>query len=323
MEIMNVEQFLQSRQSDWKQFTQLLDRSQNQIAQLSPDEVKTLGRLYRVITADFALAQREFPQHRITLYLNQQVARGHAIIYRSEPLAFKRILRFATTGFPQIFRATARYTLVAAVLCLLPAILAALIINWQPAAAVWLLPPEAQNLIPIVEDKELWIDMPMAERPYISSFIMTNNIRVSFVAFAGGVTAGLLTVYAMIFNGLLLGGLTGLTAHHDIGFELWTFVIGHGVIELSTIFMAGGSGLLMGWAIIHPGLLSRRDALSQAARKAVRLIIGCVPLLVIAGIIEGFISPAETIPWPVKWSVGIGSGIVLYAYLLLAGRKKS
>jgi uncharacterized membrane protein SpoIIM required for sporulation len=174
----------------------------------------------------------------------------------------------------------------------------------------------------MIEDQELWTDIPVAERPFSSSFIMTNNIRVAFLAFAGGVTAGLLTIYILIYNGLMLGGITGLTAHYGVGFDLWTFVIGHGVIELSVIVIAGASGLMMGWAIIHPGLLRRRDALALAARKGVRLIIGSVPLLVIAGLIEGFISPNELIPWPVKWSVGLVSGIVLYSYLFLAGRKR-
>jgi uncharacterized membrane protein SpoIIM required for sporulation len=124
----------------------------------------------------------------------------------------------------------------------------------------------------------------------------------------------------MIINGLILGGITGLTIHYGIGFELWTFVIGHGVIELSVIMMAGGSGLMLGWAILQPGLLRRRDALALAARRALKLVIGCVPLLIIAGTIEGFLSPAENVPWLVKWLVGIGSGLVMYAYLLLAGR---
>jgi uncharacterized membrane protein SpoIIM required for sporulation len=88
------------------------------------------------------------------------------------------------------------------------------------------------------------------------------------------------------------------------------------------IFMSGGSGLMIGWAILRPGLMRRRDALAQAARKSVWLLSGAVPLLVVAGLIEGFISPSEVIPWPVKWMVGIGSGILLYAYLFLAGREK-
>ena len=319
---MNVEKFYQSRQNEWRQLTELLDRSQQAIERISPEEVKTLGKLYRAVTSDLAVAQREFPNHRVTAYLNQLVARGHAVVYRSEPLAFKRITRFATHGFPRTFRQTAWFTLTAALLLILPALAAGLLTNWQPEASTWLLPPQVQTLIPQIEDQDLWTDIPIEERPYASSFIMTNNIRVSFMAFGGGVTAGLLTLYAMIYNGLLIGGLLGLTAHYDVGFELGTFMVGHGVIELTTIFIAGGSGLMLGWAIIHPGLLRRRDALMLAARQALKLILGCVPLLVIAGLIEGFISPNENIIWQVKWGVGAVTGVILYSYLFLASRDK-
>jgi uncharacterized membrane protein SpoIIM required for sporulation len=95
---------------------------------------------------------------------------------------------------------------------------------------------------------------------------------------------------------------------------------------LSVIFMAGGSGLMLGWALLRPGLLRRRDALTQAAQKAVRLLLGAVPWLVVAGIIEGFISPNDSIPWPVKWSIGIASGVLFYGYLwwgIRAGRALS
>jgi uncharacterized membrane protein SpoIIM required for sporulation len=279
-----------------------------------------VGRLYREVTSDLALAQREFPRHRVAIYLNQLVARGHAVIYRGEPLAWRRLKRYIAYTFPVTFRQNLPFMLTAVLLLLVPALLAGVLTNWQPAAAEWLLPAQVQELIPQIEDQELWTDIPVNERPGASSFIMQNNIRVSFVAFGGGMTAGLLTVYAMIFNGLLLGGLTGLTAHYDVGFALWTFVIGHGVIELTTIFIAGGSGLMIGWAIIHPGLHRRRDAVRVAARQALILILGCVPLLVIAGTIEGFISPNENIPWVAKWAVGLGTGVVLYIYLLLAGR---
>ncbi|MCI0394208.1 MAG: stage II sporulation protein M [Chloroflexi bacterium] len=318
---MNVEQFYQSRQGDWKQLTGLLDRGQGNIHRLSPEEINTLGRLYRAATSDLALAQRDFPSHRITTYLNQLVGRAHAVIYRGEPMAGNRLWRFVSSGFPRIYRQTWPFILAAALLMILPAVVAGLATAWQPEAAVWLLPAEVQNLIPQIEEQELWTNIPIDERPYASAFIMTKNIRVAFLAFGSGALAGVLTVWIMIFNGLLLGGLTGLTAHYGVGFELWTFVIGHGVVELSVIFMAGGAGLSLGWAILRPGLLRRRDALALAARHSVRLIMGCVPLLVLAGTIEGFISPAEGIPWPVKWSIGIGSGLLLYSYLFLAGRE--
>lgn len=317
---MNVDQFYQSRRADWAQLNELLERSQDDIEQLSSADVKQMGALYRAAASDLALAQREFPQHRITTYLNRLVARGHAILYQSEPMALDRLRHFIRAGFPRAFRQTLPFFLAGLLLMILPALLAGGLTAWQPEAASWLLPAQVQQLIPQIEEQELWTDIPVRERPYASSAITTNNIQVSFLAFGGGVTAGLLTLYVLIFNGLMLGGLTGLTAHYGVGFELWTFVIGHGVVELTVIFMAGGAGLMLGWAILQPGLLRRRDALALAGRQAVKLVIGAIPLLIVAGLIEGFISPNQTLSPAVKWGVGLGSGVILYSYLLLSGR---
>lgn len=319
---MRVNEFYQSRKGDWETLSRLLDQSQKDMSRLSETQVRDLARLYRATTSDLALAQRDFPRNEVTVYLNQLVARAHAVVYRSEPLALKRLWNFATTGFPRLFRETWIFTFIAAMFFVLPAIASGIVTYVRPESATLLLPPEAHRLIGVVENKELWIDMPVEDRPYISAFIMRNNIQVSFLAFASGLTAGLLTLWVLFMNGLIIGTLTGLTAFHGIGFELWTFVIGHGVIELTIIFIAGGSGLMLGWAILRPGLMRRRDALAQAARKAVYVLLGAVPWLVVAGTIEAFISPNENIPIPVKWMVGLLSGVFLYSYLLLAGREQ-
>ena len=318
---MHIDEFYQSRKGDWESLSHLLDESQMDFKRLSEGQVRDISRLYRAATSDLALAKRDFPRNEITVYLNQLVARAHAVVYRSEPFALKQLWHFATTGFPRLFRETWVFTFIAALFFILPAIASGIATYVRPELATSLLPPEAQRLIGIVEDKKLWIDIPVEERPYTSAFIMRNNIQVSFVAFASGLTAGLMTLWVLFFNGLMIGTLTGLTAFHGIGFELWTFVIGHGVIELSVIFIAGGSGLMLGWAILRPGLMRRRDSLAQAARKAVYLLLGAVPWLVIAGTIEGFISPNTDIAAPIHWAVGITSGIFLYGYLLLGGRE--
>jgi uncharacterized membrane protein SpoIIM required for sporulation len=319
---MNPSSFFESRKSDWDELNSLITRSRKGENRLSPEDIRQLSRLYRAASSDLALAQREFPNHQITAYLNQMVARAHSVIYRGEPFAWNRIGRFVTSGFPRVFRQTLPFTAIAALFFIIPALLAGAGIFWRLDMAQWLLPAEMQSMMDMAENQELWTDIPWEERPFASAFIMRNNIQVAFLAFGSGVTAGLVTIWVMVFNGLILGGITGLTAYYGIGFDLWTFVIGHGVIELSVIFMAGGAGLMLGWAIINPGLLRRRDALALAARKAIRLVIGCIPLLVIAGTIEGFISPSEVFPWQFKWTVGIVSGIILYGYLFLAGREK-
>lgn len=237
-------------------------------------------------------------------------------------MAVHRLVNFVTAGFPRLYRAMFVFILTATLMFAVPALVAGISTAIAPQTATWLLPADVQELIPGIEKQELWMNIPVNERPYTSSFIMQNNIRVSFLAFSSGITGGIFTLWVLAMNGLILGGLTGLTAHYGVGFDLWTFVIGHGVIELSVICMAGGAGLKIGWALLRPGLMRRRDALALAARQAVYLMIGAVPLLMIAGTIEGLISPAENVPWPVKWGIGIVSGIALYSYLAFAGRER-
>jgi len=319
---MKTDEFYQSRKQEWELLSSLVELAQKDIKRLSTQDIERLASLYRAISSDLAVARRDFPRHPLTQYLNQLVARAHGTLYQGEPLAFNRLVEFAGRGFPRLFRETFIYTLAAFVMFAVPALAAGIQIAAEPGSAQWYLPAGAQELIPVVEDKELWIDIPMPERPFVSSFIMSNNIRVSILAFGSGLSGGLLTLWILVQNGLILGGLLGLTAHYGIGFDLATFVIGHGVIELSVIFMAGGSGLMLGWAILRPGLMRRRDALAAAARNSVRLLGGAIPWLIVAGVVEGFISPSETIAWPVKWAVGVGSGLVMYSYLFLAGRER-
>jgi uncharacterized membrane protein SpoIIM required for sporulation len=152
-----------------------------------------------------------------------------------------------------------------------------------------------------------------------SSQIFTNNIRVTFYAFALGAMLGVGTLYILAFNGASFGAVVALTYRAGFGNDLLSFVVGHGVIELSCIFIAGGAGLLIGTALLMPGDLSRGDALKSRGMEAVRLIVGCVPLLVVAGIIEGFISPQPISPF-IKIGIGVLTGIAMYSYLLLAGR---
>ena len=152
-------------------------------------------------------------------------------------------------------------------------------------------------------------------------FYIMNNIGIAFQTFASGLIFGLGSLFFLLYNGLVIGAIAGHLTRIGYSETFWSFVIGHGVIELSVICIAGGSGLMLGWAILHPGWLSRRDALARASGRAVRLVIGCVPLLVLAGLIEGFISPNEAIPWPVKWAVGLFSGVLLFSYLLFSGRR--
>jgi uncharacterized membrane protein SpoIIM required for sporulation len=163
--------------------------------------------------------------------------------------------------------------------------------------------------------------MAPAMRPAMASLIFTNNIRVAFVAFAGGVLCGVGTVYVLISNGLLLGGVLGAAQFYGVAPLLWGFISPHGYLELTCIVIAGAAGLMLGDAVLRPGLLRRRDALAHAARSAVELLGGAAPVLVVAGLIEGFISPSE-LPLEVRLAIGPLAGVTLYVLLFTVGRRR-
>jgi uncharacterized membrane protein SpoIIM required for sporulation len=317
---MTPDELIQNRRQDWERLSSLLQRAQRaQIAAMNEAELIEFGRLYRAATSDLAIAQRDFPRHNLALYLNQIVGRAHPFIYRGEPVIWRRLREFYMHGFPQLYREVAPFIGVAALLFFGTSIVFYLVTLANPDAANYVLSP---RLIGYIKTGHLWFKSPDAGGETLAALVMTNNIQVAFLAFAGGMLLSLFTIYVLVFNGLILGGVLALMQVYGHAAPLWEFVSGHGVLELSEITMAGGSGLMLGYAVVQPGLLSRRNALSEAARKAVTLMLGSLPLLVIAGIIEGLISPSDAPVW-LKYGIGITSGIMLYGYLFLAGRPRA
>ncbi|MGB8644955.1 MAG: stage II sporulation protein M [Anaerolineae bacterium] len=310
---------MKQHHADWERLTALVKRAQGgPLSGLSENELTELGRLYRLATSDLALAQRDFPNHALALYLNQLVGRAHPLIYRGEPIIWRQLKDFYLRGFPRLYREFSPFILAAALLFFGTAAISFAVMTLNPDAGSYLFSPYELRLF---KDGQEWWRELNSMRNIGSTIIMTNNLSVAFTAFAGGITLGILTVYAMIMNGLSLGSILGLMQAYGHAGPLLEFVVGHGVLELSEITMAGGSGLMLGYAILHPGLLSRRDALITTAQKAVRLMLGSAPLLIVAGLIEGLLSPSNA-PALIKVAVGLTSGVLLYSYLLLAGRKR-
>jgi uncharacterized membrane protein SpoIIM required for sporulation len=317
---MTPDELIAQRTTDWERLSTLAHRAQRgRLGALSENELIELGQLYRAATSDLALVRRDFPRHNVTRYLNQLVGQAHPLIYRGEPLIARRLGDFFAREFPQTYRELAPFILTATFLFFGFALLAYQIALVNPDAANYILSPGA--ISQIQSGKQWWKELNSMNE-IGSALIMTNNLRVAFFAFAGGMLLGLFTLYILIFNGLHLGMVFGLLQFYGHAAPLAEFVIAHGVLELSEITMAGGSGLMLGYAVLQPGLLSRKDALVVAAQKSIRLLLGSAPLLVIAGIIEGIISPSDA-PASIKYAIGIASGIVLYAYLFFAGRDYS
>ncbi|MEZ4733852.1 MAG: stage II sporulation protein M [Caldilineaceae bacterium] len=319
---MNLDTFLAERRPSWQQLEALLAQTKTNIRRLSPQELANLGRLYRSATSDLALAQRDFPNQRVTHYLNGLVSRAHAQIYQEEPLRRRAIYDFYGRHFPLLYRSLLPYTSLCFAVFLIGAMIAFGVTWRQPDAIYIFAGPGIEGLVRQVEAGTLWTEIAPSARSAASSMILTNNIQVMFLTFAGGITAGLLPLWVMLSNGIHLGAIFGLLQVHGLSGGLGEFVLAHGFIELSVIFLAGGCGLYMGDALLRPGLLTRRTALVQRSRESVLLILGCVPLLILAGVIEGFISPSG-LPWPVKLAVGLLTGVLLHSYWLYAGKSVS
>jgi len=316
---MPLDKFIKERKTGWERLEELLhlvDRMS--LRKLHREEVRELGRIYRRTASDLAIARAESRDPRLINYLNSLVIRAHGRIYRADAQGGRRIRNFFTRDFPQTFRRNWRYTAVAFSVSLIFGVVFFAGTRRDPEFSEFAgISPYFREVV-IAHKTHWWEELNDANQ-IDSSRILTHNIRVTFYAFAMGAMFGVGTLYVLAFNGASFGSVLALTYKAGFGNALLTFVIGHGVVELSCIFIAGGAGLLIGSAMLMPGDLSRADALKSRGLDAVRLIVGCVPLLVLAGIIEGFISPAPINPI-IKFSIGGITGLALYSYLVFAGR---
>jgi len=322
----SAERFVIAHRAGWQRLSELVDKVQRTgLNDLSDEELHELGALYRRAAADLARAQTRYGAttagRELVRSLNDLVLRAHVQVYSAPAPQPVRALNFLLYGFPAAFRRQWRAILLAAVLFYGPGILAygAVVVNpdltslFVPESAVREVQKRAQKKATGGWGANTDFDEGLLASPAISSFIMTNNIRVTVMAVALGVTMGLGTGLILIQNGLLLGGLAGVASNERVDLLYWAVILPHGVIELSAIAIAGGAGFLLARALYAPGDLPRRDAIKIAGGEAARLIIGVALLLVIAGLIEGFITPQPFHPLlKLAFSMLTGVGLLLY-----------
>lgn len=255
--------------------------------------MQELGLLYRQAATDLAVVREDASSRQLADYLNQLLGRAHNLIYMGHRAKVNGIWRFYSETYPQIFRETLPETTLAVAIFLVTAIAAWLVTLRDPQFAHRLLGPQMMETI---ERHEMWTHSIVTIKPLAASAILTNNMSVAFAAFASGITAGIFTIWMMALNGLLLGTVGAATWHAGMAVQFWSFVAPHGVLELPAICIAGGAGFKIARGLLFPGLLPRRQSLVIAGGQASKLVLGTVPMLFIAGIIEGFLSPSEVSP---------------------------
>ncbi|MCI0354745.1 MAG: stage II sporulation protein M [Acidobacteria bacterium] len=309
--------WLEKRKPHWQRLESLLELvGVGGVSALPHRELQELGLLYRQTAADLSAVREDPASRNLAAYLNQLMGRAHNIIYAGKAASPGGVYHFYTRLYPRIFRQTLAYTLTAFALFLAAALAGVVLCLHDSSFPQYLL---GAHMTDTIERREMWTHSIVGIKPLASSAIMTNNLAVSFAAFAFGVTAGLGTIYMMLFNGLLMGVIGTACWQSGLSVPLWSFVAPHGVLELPAIFIAGGGGLLLARGLLFPGLLPRKDSLRIAGGLGVRLMLGAVPLLIVAGVIEGFVSPSS-LPVSLKFMLAGALGTMLVLYLVWGGR---
>jgi uncharacterized membrane protein SpoIIM required for sporulation/uncharacterized RDD family membrane protein YckC len=306
----------------WLAFAAAVAEAQrNGLKSLGETRVREFATEYRSLSSDLArlrTASRDAEASEM-FYLSRLVGAAHNLLYRDRGTTMREASQFVLRDIPREIRRSGGPILLAAVLLFLPATIAAVAVIQQPEVASVFIPAgmldRAEGGVKRAADGTGYIEDPQVFRPLLASGIIRNNIQVTFVAFAAGITAGIGTALALVLNGVSFGGVIGLYQSKGILSLLVAFVAPHGVLELTAICIAGGAGFLIAAAILIPGRRTRRRALAENGRRAIVLIAGSTIMLLIAGTIEGLISPIPY--WPLEWKLSVAAftALLLYAYL--------
>ncbi len=319
---MNVERWLKTRRPAWEKLEELLNLTDKRgVAGLDRQQLQELGRLYRTTSGDLSRARALKLSSDVQTYLNNLVVRAHNQVYQTDRNRWLDLGRFLWEGFPALIRENILYVVLSTSLFCIPFGFSYYSVIKDPTFAQLEVgqgqPLVSEEMWHYIEKKQLWTDQVANFSPPMFSFIATNNIKVAIMAFAFGALLGIGTIYVLIMNGLSIGTTLGLCKVHGMEPMLLQFVAPHGVLELTSIFISGAAGLLMGKSLLFPGRYKRSDAFRLSARKALGMFAGTVPLLLIAGCIESFVSPRTDLSPDTKYVVSLCTFICLSLYLFI------
>jgi len=305
----------------WAEFAALLARARGGLRTLPEAEIGDFVARYREAAADLARL-RTASRGRDTeaqYYLSRLVAAGHNLLYRRREVALGTVWTFLTVTLPREARRSWRPIFAAALLLYGPAAIAYFAVVRNPELQYDFEPPGMIDRVENAAKNEArgkgYIAFNETQRPLVSSLIMTNNIKVTILAFAAGATAGIGTVLALVSNGISLGSGIAMYQNYGVAHVIIGFVVAHGVLELQAICFAAGGGLLIAYAMLLPGALTRREALIVQGRRAVRLATISIILLVFAGLIEGLFSSDPFWPFSTRVALGVLTGVLMILWL--------
>ncbi len=304
--------FRRRRDAGWRRLGELVEAARR--GRIGDGEIPELMQLYRQAAADLAWA-RENGSPELVQMLNALVLSAHEEVHHAPEGTWKRIWRFYRHGLPLEIRRSWTFVTCAFALIALGFLVGYWAVGYGGHA--WSAAVLPANLKANFGGK----GVAFALRPLIASYIYTHNVYVTLIAFGTGVLYGIPTLLLMFENGLLTGGLAALFAQHRDTLVFWSLIVPHGVIEIFAVSLGGGAGLRLGLALLRPKDLSRREALAREGRGAVRLLLGIVPLLFVAALIEGLVTPSR-VSALLKLAIGGVDLLLLAGYVLLDIRRE-
>jgi uncharacterized membrane protein SpoIIM required for sporulation/uncharacterized RDD family membrane protein YckC len=313
-----AERFVARKQEAWEAFRGTAARIELVgLRALAAAEIPAFAARYREVAADLARARTYRVSPEVIAYLERLVAAGHNALYRARARRRLPIAPYVFRDFPAAVVESWPYVLVAFLLFTIPAAVGYAVLRERPELAEEIAPPVMVSRAEQAAERQArgigYVETENEERPVLASWIISNNIMVCLAALAGGLVGGILTVLSLVYNGLSLGIGFGVFANHHAAGYLATFIAGHGVLELTAIFISGGAGLRLAQALVAPGDLTRKDALVLQGAIAVRMIGAVVCLLSVAGAIEGLLSASDA-PAAYKFAVSAASAVLLACY---------
>jgi len=293
-----AERFVAGKRDAWAAFHAVATRVERAgVGALAPGEIPAFAARYREATADLARARTYGVDPRVSEYLERVVSAGHNALYQARGRRRTPLARYLIRDFPAAVVQSWRQVLAAFLLFAVPAVLGYGLIRSRPELADEIMPPGMVSRAQQAADHQArgigYAQSAGEDLPVIASAIISNNIWIAFWAFVGGMLAGTLTALVLVGNGVSLGMGFGLFVNYHAGGYLATFIAGHGILELTAIFIAGGAGFRLAGALLLPGDLTRADALVLQGRIAARMIGAVVTLLALAGTIEGLLSASD------------------------------
>jgi uncharacterized membrane protein SpoIIM required for sporulation len=304
--------WIQKRTPYWDRLTTLVAAAdQNRMQALSRSELQELALLYRQVASDLSTLRQDPTSAVMARRINQLLARAHHIIYSSRKSTWRNFFAYLRDGYPRIFRQQLGYVFASLMITLVGAVAAAGFTLANPRFAEPILGPGVINSI---AHHEMWTHSIVSVAPQESSFLMTHNITVSFLAYGGGLLLGLGSIYLLFFNGMMVGAVGVACQQAGMAIPLWSFVAPHGSLELPSIIIAGAAGLRLGYGMLFPGMYRWKDSVAKAGAESARLVSGAIPLLMIAGSLEAFFSPSAA-PVALKFTVGGALFVLLLTWL--------